>query len=244
MELLPESKILTKKLTEFIKSKTPTGQTKPPGLGWTLWDEFHFNLVDAKIFLSDEGFERYMHNLCGTRYARKAIILNALRDFPALSDIVFAVSKKSKLHEFKVTIVKEGLYEGSLDSKKFLYGDDDAAVAFIRISDAEVAKTFIKNISEKIRLEAYYKIGVIECAEMMAKDKSVSIRSVIANSLPYGHDALKIMMDDRSKYVYGTVLRKIDKQHIPMMLGSHHLKEKFVKLILDKRLESWGENEI
>ena len=155
-----------------------------------------------------------------------------------LSEVIMSSKKGSRLAEYKTTVIRGGVYKGKMDTL-FLESDDVAAIAeYVKICDIESAKLFLKNPSDKVRLEAYHRVGILSCAEEMAKDKSAKIRAMICQFLPYEDPILNIMKNDRSKWVFSSVLKKIEKGQIPMMLGSPHLKEGFVSSILKKRMSN------
>lgn len=233
-EIGPEK--IRDKINNFIKSQTPRGQTVPTGIGWSLWSDFSLKKEDAIDFLSDKKMSNFLLKKTGTHYAYRAILLNSIENNPELARIVFSSDKSSHLSNFKSILIRDGIYSGEIS--EYLFGSDDPEflIEIIKLLDTTTATLFLSHKLERIRLEAYMKIGILSCAEMMSKDKSASIRATLCSHLPYYHPIFESMMNDRSKWVFTTVLKKIDKKHIPMMLGSKHLKQKFVKTILDKRL--------
>lgn len=241
MEELNQIKNLKNKIESFIRSNTPKGSKSPVGIGWSLWQRFNMSKEEGKVFLSNESFYSFVSKKSGTHYAYRAIVLNLITDYPSLSGIVFASNKGSPLFGFKATAILNGMYEGELTKELFGPDDADAKAQFIKTCNIDEAKTFLKDPFDKVRIEAYYRMGLLTCAEEMAKDKSSKIRAIICQNLPHSHPALNQMKNDRSKWVFSLVLQKIDKRQIPLMLGSKHLKESFIKSILNKRMNNLGE---
>lgn len=241
MEELNQAKKLKNRIESFIRSNTPKGSKQPVGIGWSLWQNFNMSKVEASVFLSDGSFYSFISKKSGSHYAYRSIVLGLITDYPSLSEIIFASKKGSPLFGFKATLILNGMHEGELTKELFGPDDADAKVQFIKVCSIEDAKTFLKDPFDKVRVEAYYRIGLLACAEEMAKDKSSKIRAIICQHLPHGHPALNQMKNDRSKWVFSLTLQKIDKRQIPLMLGSKHLKESFTKSILNKRMNNLGE---
>jgi hypothetical protein len=235
-------KNLKDKIEFFIRSHTPKGSKYPIGVGWSLWDKFSLSREDAETFLTNSLFYNFVSKKAGSHYAYRAVVLGLITSHPSLSGTIFASKKGSPLFGFKATAILNGMYEGTLTKELFGPDDADAKVQFIRTCSIDDAKSFLKDPFDKVRAEAYHRIGLLSCAEEMAKDKSSKIRAIICQNLPHGHPALNLMMNDRSKWVFYSVLQKIDKKQIPLMLGSRHLKESFIKSALNKRMSNLGES--
>lgn len=231
-----ERKHLRDKIERFIESKIITGQSQPVGLGWSLWEDFSLSREDFLVFLNDDTIGVYLLKRTGQHYAFRAIVLNSVGIYPELADLVFKSKSNGLLHRYKGALIISGTYIGELTPDRFDKDDIDSLITVIELSDCETAKAFLIHDSERIRLEAYNKIGILNCADLMIKDKSPAIRVTACEHLPHNDPMFEIIMSDRSKWVFAIVLKKIDKKHIPMMLGSKHLKHKFIKIILDKRL--------
>lgn len=241
MEESSQVKKLKNKIESFIRSNTPKGSKYPTGIGWSLWESFHLSKEESEVFLTNDEMSRFIAKKTGTQYAYRSVIMTIMNTHPSLSRIILSSKKGSPLFGFKSTVISTGAYEGTLSKDLFSSDDADAKVHFIRICDIDDAKTFLKDPFDKVRVEAYHRVGFLNCAEQMAKDKSSKIRALICQTLPHGHPALSLMMNDRSKWVFSLVLQKIDKKQIPLMLGSRHLKESFTKSILNKRMNNLGE---
>jgi hypothetical protein len=241
MEELSQLNKLKTKIESFIRSNTPKGSKHPVGIGWSLWQNFNMSKEEGITFLSNSSLSTFILKKSGSQYAYRSIVLELINSHPSLSDFIFASKKQSPLFGFKATAILNGMYEGKLSKELFGPDDCDAKVQFIKVCSIEDAKTFLKDPFDKVRVEAYHRVGLLSCAEEMAKDKSSKVRAIICQHLPHGHPTLNLMMNDRSKWVYSLVLQKIDKKQIPMMLGSRHLKESFIKSVLNKRMSNLGE---
>lgn len=241
MEESSQIRKLKNKIETFIRSNTPKGAKHPVGVGWSLWQNFNMSKEEGVTFLSNSCFYSFVIKKSGSHYAYQTIVLDLVATHPTLSELIFSAKKQSPLFGFKANIITNGIYEGELTRELFGPDDADAKAHFVKICSIENAKTFLKDPSDKVRVEAYHRVGLLSCAEEMARDKSAKIRAIICQNLPHGHPALTIMMNDRSKWVYSLVLQKIDKRQIPMMLGSKHLKESYIKSILNKRMNNPGE---
>lgn len=226
---------LKKKITDYVTANTPKKAKYATGLGWSLWLNFRLSKDEAEIFIVDRAIHDFFITKCGTWQSYHTLMINSVSTYPELATHILCSAKDSHLYRFKAHVINMGLYNAPLPSADLL-DDPEAIIAHIRIMAASDALTFIANSSERIRLEAYNRVGYLACAEQMAKDKSSRIRAIICQHLPCGDKTLQLMMNDRSKWVFGSVLQKIDKGQIPMMLGSKHLKEKRISDILNRRL--------
>lgn len=230
---------LRKRIVKHISNNTPKGMVYPTGVGWSLWDSLFLSEDEGRDLLEDPQFFSFLKKKCGgISYAYKAVVLNCIYAHPALSDIIISSKKGSRLAEYKSTVIQHGIYKGKLSDLNLKDYDVSATMEYIKICDIESAKLFLKNPNDKIRLEAYYRVGILSCAEEMARDKSAKIRAIICQYLPYEDPLLNIMKNDRSKWVFSSVLKKIEKGQIPMMLGSVHLKQGFVSSVLKKRMQN------
>ena len=226
---------LKQKISDFIVENTPKKARFATGLGWSLWERFNLSLEEAELFIADKSIYNYFILKCGTWQSYNTLVINSVSLYPELSSIILTSEQGSHLYKLKTHIINMGLYIAPLPQAE-LIDDPEAIIAAIRIMAADDAKIFLSNTNDRIRLEAYNKVGYLACAEQMAKDKSSKIRAIICQHLPCGDKSFELMMNDRSKLVFGAVLRKIDIGHIPMMLGSKHLAEKSVRDILNRRI--------
>ena len=229
------SEELRQKISDFIIANTPKKARYATGLGWTLWEKFNLSLEETEIFLRDKSIYNYFIAKCGTWQSYNTLAIKSVTLYPELSEIVLTSDIDSHLYKLKTHIINMGLYIAPLPSADLIL-DPEAIIASIRIMGAEDAKRFLSNTNDRIRLEAYNKVGYLACAEQMAKDKSSKIRAIICQHLPCGDSSFELMMNDRSEWVFGSVLQKIDIKHIPMMLGSKHLAKDRVREILNRRI--------
>lgn len=239
---------ITEKIKKIAKDNTPIGSKSPYGSGITepsIWTSLEISEEEAREFLLNEDFFRFMVKVTGSTYSYFAIIDHIISIHPSVSEIILSASKGSKLFNFKSTLVMKGKYVGDLSKKKFKQDDDDLKIAFLKVCSFDEVLPFKKDSSARVREQAFWRIGIFSCAEEMANDTSPDIRQLICNHLPFDHPILEKFMNDRSKNVYWDCLRKINKEKIPMMLGSNHLKDSYVRKTLETRLGNLGEkNEI
>jgi hypothetical protein len=236
-----KSKNLKNKIDSFIKRQTPKGAKYPTGIGYSLWNNFTISKEDGEIYLLDKSFIKFMNTKSGTLYAYRSLLNHILSIHPSLSIHVLSSDKKSHLYSHKPQIISHGIYDFEIDSS--LFGSDDAAakVEYLKICPIEKVESFLKDPSDKVRIEAYNRKGLLSCIEEMTSDKSAKVRATICNALPYNHPALNKLINDRSKWVFYSALKKIHKSKLPLVLGSKHLKEGFINLVLQKRMNNLGE---
>lgn len=234
-----QSKDLKDKICEFVTANTPKKAKYAKGLGWSLWARFIMTKEESEIFISDPLIEAFFTSIAGTWQSYHSMVIDSITLYPELSNIILCAGQDSHLasYNLKSHIIEMGLYKAPLPSADLLF-EPEAILSLIRASPINEAKKFLSNNNERIRLEAYNRIGFLDCAEQMVRDSSAKIRALICQHLPCGDPRFKPMMDDRSKLVFSAVLRKIDKGEIPMMLGSKHLKDSTISDILNKRMTS------
>jgi hypothetical protein len=234
-------KKLKEKISKYITNLTPKGSKYPIGVGWSIWNSFEISKEESLTLFNEKSFYRFISAKTGSIYAFRAVVLHAASLHPELAVEILSSDKKSNLFPYKQTVISNGLYVDKIDPSIFKDYDAAAKVEYIKICSSDEVERFLKDPSDKVRMEAYHRRGMLSCAEEMSKDKSAKIRATICQVLPHNHPALENMVNDRSKWVFYSVLKKVNKSKIPMMLGSRHLKESFVNSILQKRMSNLGE---
>lgn len=232
---------LKSRIENFIKSHTPKGAKYPVGVGWSLWNNFIISKEEGEVYLLDKRFQKFMNIKCGSAYTYRALLIHTISLHPSLSIHILSSDKKSHLYAYKTQVISNGIYDFELKPTMFDEGDVSAKIEYLKICPIEKVDTFLKDPSDKVRIEAYNRKGLLSCVEEMTKDKSAKVRAAICQALPHNHPALNNLINDRSKWVFYSVIKKIDKEKLPMVLGSRHLKESFINLILQKRMNHLGE---
>ncbi len=241
MNAKSKSQLLKEKITSTIKKSTPKGLRYPPGVGWSIWNTFIISREEGEVYLTDKSFSRFMMGKSGTPYAYSALLIHIISIYPSLSKYILSSDKKGHLYHYKAKVISNGLYDFELTPTMFTEGDVTAKSEYLKICTIEEVKIFLKDPSDKVRAEAYNRLGPLSYAEEMTRDKSAKVRAAICQVLPFNHPALTNLINDRSKWVFYSVLKKIDKTKLPLMLGSRHLKESFINLVLQKRMNNLGE---
>lgn len=232
---------LKSKIDLFIKRQTPKGAKYPQGGSWSIWNTFGISKEEAETLFSEKSFSKFLHTKTGTPYAFRAVVLHSISLHPELSEKILAADTKSPLFPFKGVVISTGLYVKEVDPDLFKEYDNVAKTEYLKICPSDKVERFLKDPSDKVRIAAYNRMGMLSCADQMTKDKSAKVRTTICQVLPYGHKALESLIHDRSKWVFYSVLKKVDNSKIPLMLGSRHLKDGFINSILKKRMSNLGE---
>ena len=242
MKTEEKSKNLKEKILRFIKSGTKAGARYPAGIGWSFWNDLPLSKKEGEILLTDPSFSKFINLKGGSYFAYRTLALSTVSRHPDLSIYILKSDPKSQLYSYKTNIISTGLYTDKIDPNIFQDHDSVAKAEYLKICPINEVDRFLKDKSDKVRIEAYNRMGILACAESMAKDKSAKVRATICQALPYNHPALSLMMHDRSKWVFYTVISKIEVSKIPLMLGSRHIKESFVQSVLKKRMNNLGES--
>lgn len=236
-----KSRNLKNKIDSFIKRHTTKGSRFPVGVGYSIWNNFIVSKEDGECYLLDKTFIKFMNIKCGTTYAYRAFLNHIISIHPSLSAHILSSDKKSHLYSYKSQIISNGIYDFEIDPSQFDQGDVSAKIEYLKICPIEKVDSFLKDPSDKVRIEAYNRRGLLSCVDEMTSDKSAKVRAAICQVLPYNHPALDKLINDRSKWVFYSALKKIDKTKLPLVLGSKHLKESFINLVLQKRMNHLGE---
>jgi hypothetical protein len=123
-----------------------------------------------------------------------------------------------------------------ISNRKVLQLPEFIQARLLEICNPSDAATFVDSDYDKVKLAAYKKLGPINYMDAMVKDPHAIIRRYAISILSPGDKRLASFINDRSQDIFCQALMKISAEHIPMMLGSNHLKKKRAKNILNQRL--------
>jgi hypothetical protein len=110
----------------------------------------------------------------------------------------------------------------------------------LELCNPEDAVKFVDSDYDKVKLASYKKLGPLNYMDKMIQDPHAVIRRYAISILSPGDKRLASFINDRSQDIFCQALMKIAPEHIPMMLGSNHLKKKRAKNILNQRLGGGG----
>ncbi len=234
------SKEVKEKILNFIKINTPKGSSKPLGLGWSLWNSFHLTKEESTAYILDDSIPAWVHKKCGTPYAYRSILNNALEAHPDLSELILDSNSKTLL-DVKPIIISQGLYNESISLEKIVKSEPSVKCEYLKICRIEDVSLFFTDKNERVRIEAYKRYGILSSVDKMIKDKSAKVRLTACQSLPSGHPAFNLLINDRSKWVFCFVVKKINKNKLPLLLGNNLIKDPFIKDLFKKRMMNIGE---
>jgi len=96
-----------------------------------------------------------------------------------------------------------------------------------------------KSTCEKVRLEAYKRLGPMEHLDEMLMDKSRHVRSFAAEWMPANYEVPTKSLSDRAYWSFSKILEKVSISQVPMLLGNANLrKNKHMVEVLQSRLDS------
>jgi hypothetical protein len=130
-----------------------------------------------------------------------------------------------------IDVLVEFVKNGSINSFP-----EHMQMKLLEVLNPEDCKTFLNSNCDKVKLFAYKKLGPLNHLDDLISDPHAMIRSYAISIISPGDKRLAGFIDDRSEYIFCEALSKISSEHIPMMLGSRHLKKKRAKGILNQRL--------
>jgi len=125
---------------------------------------------------------------------------------------------------------------GFVSDRKALFFPEFIQARLLEICNPADAVTFIDSDYDKVKLAAYKKLGPLNYMDKMVSDSHAVIRRYAISILSPGDKRLASFINDRSQDIFCQALLKISAEHIPMMLGSSHLKKRRAKEILNQRL--------
>jgi len=103
----------------------------------------------------------------------------------------------------------------------------------------EIVKTLTKSPYDKVRVEAYKRLGPIHYIDEMLLDKSRHVRTVAAEWMPMGYRVPAKALSDRAYWSFSKILEKVALDQIPMLLANKNLtRNKHLAERLQARLDS------
>jgi hypothetical protein len=109
----------------------------------------------------------------------------------------------------------------------------------VTISSLEVVKKLTKSNYDKVRAEAYKRLGPAEYLDEMLVDKSRHVRAIAASWIPMGYTVPQKALLDRAYWSFTLIADKVSVDQIPMLLGNKNLaKNKALVQKLQARMES------
>lgn len=205
---------------------------------WNLsdWDKLSLSKDEMEVFLKDKEIYDFIAKKTGSHYTYKSIVWKNISRFPTLSTHILEADVNHHLFSYKPLIISMGLYHSSCKITDFKEHDVYAKIEWIKIAPILEIKKYLKDSDSKVRLEAFRRTGFMEVADLMIADKSAKIRTEITRVLPFGDPRFDKLKNDRSKWVFYEVIRKIDRNQLPLLVGNKNINSKFIKEVLNRRL--------
>jgi hypothetical protein len=199
-------------------------------------------IKDESFILSlifDERIIQKLDEIVGDQasyYFDHYIVLLA-KKYRSLGDKIIS---HSNIYSFKSTVLWQGLVSQALVEKMIKNGFILMVHSFfqekvIGLYGSEEAKYFLASESESVRLAAYNKIGAIKCIDAMLADKSAKVRLRAIEVMDSSDERISGLINDTSKKVFGEVLKKIEDEKLPLLIGNKHLKDKHFKRYFEER---------
>lgn len=146
----------------------------------------------------------------------------------------------SNILSFKATVLWQGLVSQTLVEKMIKNGfilkvHPWFQEKVIGLYGSEEAKHFLASESDSVRLAAYNKIGAIKCIDAMLADKSAKVRLRAIEVMNSNDERISGLINDNSKKVFGEVLKKIEDEKLPLLIGNKHLKDRHFKRFFEER---------
>lgn len=183
---------------------------------------------------------KIFHN---NKYIVKAFLLGLFQEYPQLG---YDIAKNSIVPELRIHAIQCGYYHdlNEIDALAESLEDFDSKLKLFIVSrcSLEVLKKLRKDPEDKVRIEAYKRLGVVEYLDEMLDDKSMKVRLLAAEVAPMFYPKFKEMAaKEISGPVFLEIAKKIDVKSIPYMLGNRNLNSNArfsgpIKKILDRRL--------
>lgn len=192
---------------------------------------------EAELFIKSSYLqEKIIKMVYGYIYI-KTLLLKSVMIEPSLSEIIFLSDHRTILSKYKEFLFENGYYK-YFDLNKIK--DLNLLMSYIEASDPSDVDKFIEHEDTNVRLAAFKKKGYLSCASLMAKDPSPIIRREICHHVPFDHEVLSYLKNDKSKKVFEILIEKINTDELPMLMGSTHLKDPDIARKFKNRLSSIG----
>lgn len=115
----------------------------------------------------------------------------------------------------------------------------DLQLVAARVCSFDNLQVIKKSPYEKVRLEAYKRLGPMQYIDEMLVDKSRHVRSLAAEWMPTNYEVPTKSLSDRAYWSFSKILEKVSINQIPMLLGNANLrKNKSMVEVLQSRLDS------
>lgn len=115
----------------------------------------------------------------------------------------------------------------------------DLQMVAVKVCSIDNLQVMKKSPHEKVRLEAYKRLGPMEYLDEMLVDKSRHVRSLAAEWMPTNYEVPAKALSDRAYWSFVKILEKVSLNQIPMLLGNSNLKKsKSMVAMLQNRLDS------
>lgn len=133
--------------------------------------------------------------------------------------------------------IQNGMYRDINDIDKLVFSQNTATRQYV-LGKCSIEKLSILTSDPEvsIRKNAYIRLGIYENMDKMLEDKAYQIRLLAAENAPMYYPKFKDMIEEPSKYVFMEVARKIEKSHLPYLLGNKNCKQKMVSAIINERM--------
>lgn len=185
------------------------------------------------IYLQDEVYQAYLDKV-------SSIIADFVFKFwlNVYPECAKEILEKSKFDDLKVWVLETG-YITDLDVYDKLTESKDLSVMFFALKRCSIDK--IRELkthpNHRVRRFVFQRLGPKECLDDMLDDKNRDIRAMGVKYAPYNYKKLSDMAMEKSKLVFVELVKKIDDDLLPILLGSKHIKDPKVEALLLKRMD-------
>jgi len=208
----------------------------------TLTDQHYLSMVfseNAMAKISSIVYGDNAGNRSWVSWAVSGVVNNWVMINPSLAKkIILAPSVHESVKYFisnksivSIDILIELVKNGSINSFP-----EHMQMKLLEVLNPEDCTVFLQSSYDKVKLFAYKKLGPLKYLDDLISDPHAMIRSYAISIISPGDKRLAGFIDDRSEMIFCEALSKISSEHIPMMLGSRHLKKRRAKGILNQRL--------
>ena len=204
---------------------------------WNFEKEVHKIDLDLDEFRSIYSNKKAhtIFNVTVYQEYQKYIFLYYINKYPKCANEVFEISP---FDEFKIYLIESGYVKdlnifNQLAKSKSL----KARLFSVKYCDFKTLNKLAKDKDKRVRLKVYDRLGPVESLDRMLNDKAWEVRLKGVRSAPFGYSKLSDMINELSKQVFLELVKKIEIDSIPMLLGNRNIKHKEVRVILQERLD-------
>ena len=113
----------------------------------------------------------------------------------------------------------------------------EAQVYAAHYCDIETLKEIRRSKNSKVRAVAYQRLGPVNYLDEMLSDRKKEVRIMGLEFAPINYPFLSKMVGELSLDAFRVLISKVNINDIPLFLGNRNMKHRFVKSVVEQRMQ-------